>query len=166
MHFNFNKFYGPKNFHPATSYTDLLNTPLNDSTSPWQENQSLYWHPSIYRVTGSGDQKTYTRVNNLETSPYYRWNTQTSPETVAFPPEFRMIAYSNQDGAGAGGETGGNLLVECCNYVNVGEDEDCTTTVGNPLIFPKKKCDFLGLAFGKCLHLLRYHLNKSKSHIE
>lgn len=140
-------FYGPKNFHPATSYTDLLNTPFNDSTSPWQENQSLYWHPSIYRVTGSNGQKTYARVNNLDTSPYYRWNSQTSPETVAFPPEFRMIAYSNQEGAGSGGETGGNLLVECCNFINGGENEDCTTTLGNPLIFPKKKCDFLGLAF-------------------
>ena len=143
------QFYGPKNFHPATSYTDLLNTPLNDSTSPWQENQSLYWHPSIYRVTGPNGQETYTRVINLESSPYYRWNTQTSPETVAFPPEFRMIAHSDQNGADLGGETGGNLLVECCNLVD--GEEECTTTNGNPLTFPTTTCDFLGLAFGKCM---------------
>jgi len=60
-----------------------------------------------------------------------------------------MIAYSNEEGADSGGETGGNLLVECCDFVGNGEEkeEDCTTTVGNPLIFPTKKCDFLGLAF-------------------
>lgn len=77
----------------------------------------------------------------------YRWNTNTLPETVAFPPNFRMIAYSNQQGAQVGGETGGNLLVECCNYINGGEEENCSTTVGNPLIFPTNTCDFLGIAF-------------------
>merc|ERR1712232_1036101 len=120
-------------------------TKPKDSTSPWEENQSLYWHPSIYRVTETNGQKKYTRVSTLESSPYYRWNTNTPPQTVAFPPKFRMIAYSNQKGADVGGETGGNLLVECCNYV--GGEEDCTTTMGNPLIFPKTTCDFLGLAF-------------------
>lgn len=45
-----------------------------------------------------------------------------------------------------GGETGGNLLVECCNFNAMGE-EDCVTTNGNTLIFPTTTCDFLGLAF-------------------
>jgi len=142
-------FYGPQNFHPKTSYENLRDTKPQYSSSPWKENQSLYWHPSFYEVTESNGKKTYTRVSELESSPYYRWNTKTSPETVAFPPEFRMIAYSNQEGAEAGGETGGNLLVECCNYISSGEEEeeDCATTVGNPLIFPKTTCDFLGIAF-------------------
>ena len=55
-----------------------------------------------------------------------------------------MIAYSNQQGANQGGETGGNLFIECCNVS--GEDEQCTSTVGK-LEFPKKNCDFLGMAF-------------------
>ena len=151
----FIKFYGPKNIHPNTSYENLRDTKPKDSTSPWEENQSLYWHPSIYKVTEFSGQKKFTRVSNLKSSPYYRWNTNELPETVAFPPNFRMIAYSNQEGADSGGETGGNLLVECCDFVGNGEEkeEDCTTTVGNPLIFPTKKCDFLGLAFGTCLYL-------------
>ena len=36
-------FYGPKQLHPDTTYEDLVNTPPNYSTSPVEENQSLYW---------------------------------------------------------------------------------------------------------------------------
>jgi len=87
-------------------------------------------------------------VNDLDVSPYYRWDTSTFPETVAFPPGFRMISYSDNDGIFNGGEDGGDLglLVECCNYL-FGEREDCTETLGNPLIFPTTTCDSLGIAF-------------------
>mmetsp|Transcript_13683 Transcript_13683/g.19919 ORF Transcript_13683/g.19919 Transcript_13683/m.19919 type:complete len:512 (-) Transcript_13683:65-1600(-) len=141
-------FYGPENIHPSTTYADLRNTKPQYSSTPWIENQSLYWHPSIYQVTdASNGQKTYTRVNALESSPYYRWNTSTSPETVEFPASFRMIAYSDQVNAGMGGETSQNLFVECCNNVSVGEEEDCTTiSMGNPLVFPTRTCDHLGIA--------------------
>jgi len=136
-------FYGPQNFHPNTSYEDLRATKPQHSTTPWIENQSLYWHPSIYRVTKNpAGGKIYTRVSRLESSPYYRWNTSTKPATVEFPPGFRMIAYSNQERADVGGETGGNLLVECCN-----DGEACVTTSGNPLLFPRTRCGMMGLAF-------------------
>lgn len=36
-------FYGPQNFHPDTTYEDLLNTPPRFSSAPFVENQSLYW---------------------------------------------------------------------------------------------------------------------------
>ena len=36
-------FYGPQNFHPNTSYEDLRDTPPQFSSSPFVENQSLYW---------------------------------------------------------------------------------------------------------------------------
>jgi hypothetical protein len=36
-------FYGPMDFHPDTTYEDLLNTPPEHSSSPIIENQSLYW---------------------------------------------------------------------------------------------------------------------------
>ena len=58
-----------------------------------------------------------------------------------------MIAYSNQQNANIGGETGGNMFVECCNMVNGGEE--CTETIGD-IEFPTKACDFVGLAFGMC----------------
>lgn len=48
-------FYGPRSFHPSTTYEDLLSTPGSLNTSPFVENKSLYWHPaivSISRVTG------------------------------------------------------------------------------------------------------------------
>ena len=105
-------------------------------------------HPSIYEVaTGQGGTKTYTRLNNLNTSPYYRWDNSVLPRTEAFPPKFRMIAYSDQMGANVGGETGGNMFVECCN-VNAQGEESCTETTGG-VDFPKKDCSFLGMAFGK-----------------
>lgn len=136
-------FYGPQNFHPNTSYEDLRDTPAKFSSTPFVENQSLYWHPSIYRVTGSGTSQTYTRVNNLETSPYYRWDKSNAPEVVAFPPGFRMIAHSNDPGADAGGESGGNMLTECCDVGPNGE-EDCETW--GELHFPTRTCGFLGIA--------------------
>ncbi len=63
-----------------------------------------------------------------------------------------MIAYSNQEGASGGGETGGNMFVECCNFIGgeEEEEEDCVNTVGD-LIFPTQACDFVGLAFGMYL---------------
>ena len=70
-----------------------------------------------------------------------------------------MIAYSDQVGADEGGETGGNLLTECCD-IDAQGGESCTETTGG-VNFPKKDCSFLGLAFGKCLGFQRsyYHTN-------
>ena len=39
----FEQFYGPQNFHPNTSYGDLRATGSARSTTPFVENQSLYW---------------------------------------------------------------------------------------------------------------------------
>ena len=115
----------------------------------------------------SNGQNTYTRVNDLESSPYYRWNTSTSPETVEFPPGFRMIAYSDQMNAGMGGETSQNLFVECCDNIN--DEEDCKfTSEGNPLVFPTISCDFVGIAMGKLIGkiLSYYFANILFHHIE
>jgi hypothetical protein len=43
-------FYGPQQFHPQTTNEDLRNTDPRHSTSVFVENQSLYWHPTIYKV--------------------------------------------------------------------------------------------------------------------
>jgi len=130
-------FYGPRSIHPQLSWTDLVRTNPQFSTSPWNENQSLYWHPSIYQVQTHSDDntKTYTRVSNLYTSPYYRWDTTVQPKVEAFPKNFRMIAANTDKGANRGGEVGSNLFTECCNLPD--GDEDCQEWGG--LYFPKKK---------------------------
>jgi len=134
-------FYGPQNFHPNTSYDDIKNSTEYSSSTPFVENQSLYWHPSIYRMTKKKGKKTYTRVSDLDSSPYYRWDNSVSPKTEAFPPEFRMIAHSSDPRALLGGEWGKNLYVECCN-----DGFGCETIKGK-FEFPRKNCDMLGIAF-------------------
>lgn len=132
-------FYGPQNFHPQTSYEDIRDTPARFSSTPFVENQSLYWHPTFYEVVTNGDgSKTYTRFQGIETSPYYRWDNSALPRTEAFPPGFRMIAHSNDVGAN------GRMLTECCNMLS-GEEESCTEW-GDLFFPPNQTCDFLGIA--------------------
>eukprot|EP00537_Pseudo-nitzschia_pungens_P010281 CAMPEP_0172389320 /NCGR_PEP_ID=MMETSP1061-20121228/6230_1 /TAXON_ID=37318 /ORGANISM="Pseudo-nitzschia pungens, Strain cf. pungens" /LENGTH=502 /DNA_ID=CAMNT_0013119439 /DNA_START=241 /DNA_END=1749 /DNA_ORIENTATION=+ len=141
-------FYGPQNIHPRTNNGDLRDTAPNFSSSPWVENQSLYWHPSIYEVSTTDDgQKQYSLVSRLDTSAYYRWDNTVEPRTEAFPPNFRMIAFSNQEGADRQGDIGGSLLVECCQVLGPGEDDESCTTAMNSMVFPKERCDFLGIGF-------------------
>jgi len=135
-------FYGPLGFHPDTTYEDLINTPPELSTSPVEENQSLYWHPSIYEVTDNGDgTETFTRVSNLDSGPYYRWDNSVEPKTEAFPPAFRMIAGSDDNGA----NVGDNMFTECCDLNSDGEEESCQEW--DRLFFPERSCGFLGIAF-------------------
>lgn len=67
-----------------------------------------------------------------------------------------MITYSNQEGTDGIGDygKGGTLYVECCNFLNDifdgdEENEECDFAYGNPLVFPKQACDFLGIALSK-----------------
>ena len=106
-------------------------------------------HPTIFEViTDTNGVSTYTRASSLFSSPYYRWDNSVEPKTEAFPPGFRMIASSNDAGANNGGESGGNMMVECCQ-TDGPEDEDCEFWPF--MTFPQKNCDFLGIAFGKSL---------------
>ena len=139
-------FYGPRSFHPSTTYNDLITTPDFMNTSPYVENKSLYWHPSIYRVDSTG---LHTRVDNLEFGPYYRWDKSVSPVVEPFPPGFRMIAASNDPGANGGDEEDGfvAMFTECCNFV--GGEESCNGYWEGELFFPNRNCDFLGFALGE-----------------
>ena len=141
-------FYGPLEFHANTTYNDLINviqTP-SLSTSPFVENQSLYWHPSIYQVAENGNgTETYTRLSDLESSPYYRWDKSVQPLVEAFPEGFRMIAGTTDANSNNGGETGANMLTECCDYDANGM-EDCQSW--DRLHFPSRSCAFVGIAFG------------------
>ena len=88
--------------------------------------------------------KTYTRVNKLKTTAYYRWDNSVLPRTEAFPPGFRMIAVSDD-----------NVRMERCNYDSSGR-EDCRglETLGG-IDFPEEDYAFVGIAMGKreCLHV-------------
>ena len=119
------------------------------------ENQSLYWHPTIYEVTtdaNTGD-TIYTRAPLIEMSPYYRWHNSVLPRTEAFPPGFRMIAHSDDLGANLTGDReGGNLIVECCNYVddpNLPEPDEVCTETWDKLDFPTTSCASMGIGFGE-----------------
>ena len=58
------------------------------------------------------------------------------PRTEAFPPDFRMIAFSDD-----------NVMMECCNHNFLG-GEVCSETWGG-IDFPEEDCDFVGIAMGK-----------------
>merc|ERR1719510_2263169 len=133
-------FYGPLHLHPNTTYNDLITTPPQYSTSPVEENQSSYWHPSIYRRSRSnGEDAKFELVTDLEVGPYYRWDNSVSPPTQAYPPGFRMIAhYPNAD---PGAE--GRMMTECCSYT---EDDDESCEEWKFLHFPERNCDFVGIA--------------------
>ena len=111
--------------------------------------QILQKHPSIYEVTDNSDgTQTYTRVSQLESSPYYRWDNSVLPKTQAFPPGFRMIASTDDQGSDNGGERGGNMFTECCQLSGGGEN--CVSW--ERLNFPSRNCDFLGIAFGEFIY--------------
>jgi len=151
-------FYGPKVFHPSTTYEDLINTPNSQSTSPVNENKSLYWHPSFYQVVGG----TYNRVSNLDSSPYYRWDksvvslydqdaNKEYPAVEAFPPGFRMIAASTDigaDGCGLDGECTEDsmhaMFTEGCNYSN-NDEEQCVSYDGQ-FVLPTQAYAFVGIS--------------------
>ena len=143
-------FYGPQNFHPNTSYEDIRDTNPRYSSSPVEENQSLYWHPAIYEVVENNDgSNTYTRVSNLDSSTYYRWHN--NEETQAFPPGFRMIADANDLPASVHGQTRDNMPIrtECCNFD--GDDQlnaEETCEFFDTVVLPdNRRCDDLGIAF-------------------
>ena len=76
----------------------------------------------------------YSRIHNLETSPYYRWDNSVLPRTETFPQGFCLIVYSNN-----------NLFLECCDILN--GEESCKDKVGGAN-FTEENCDFDGMGLG------------------
>ncbi|KAL7530937.1 hypothetical protein ACHAWF_003572 [Thalassiosira exigua] len=79
-------FYGPLLLHPSVTFDDLHASDPTLSSGNIEENQSLYWHPAVYHVTGDGSK---TLQESEMTTVYYVW---VPGSTRAFPPGFRMIA--------------------------------------------------------------------------
>ena len=73
---------------PETTYYDLRNADGN--TGNVEENKSLYWHPTVYRVETNNDgSTTYKKSDIYLTSAYYIW---TTGQAIAFPDGFKMVA--------------------------------------------------------------------------
>lgn len=100
----------------------LLSTPVSENTGNVEENKSLYWHPTVYKVKDG----VYTRAEMAQSSVYYIWETGL---TTAFPAGFRMIGGFQDQGA----------LAECVNPSPC-DPGDCET---ENTFFPSTKCDEL-----------------------
>lgn len=84
-------FYGATVARPETTYQDLRSAYGGTGTAV--ENQSLYWHPTIYKVDPDGTKRL---VNMYIGSAYYIW---TPGVTRAFPNGFKMIAFAPESEA-------------------------------------------------------------------
>lgn len=85
-------FYGPPMVHPAVSYQELRGNDPKKTSGNVEENQSLYWHPTIYRVH---EDDTKTIVEPDWVTIYYAYSAHGN--TTAFPKGFRMIGQSSTD---------------------------------------------------------------------
>mmetsp|Transcript_6632 Transcript_6632/g.7709 ORF Transcript_6632/g.7709 Transcript_6632/m.7709 type:complete len:528 (+) Transcript_6632:87-1670(+) len=136
-------FYGPQQFHPDTTNEDLRTSDPNFSTSKFVENQSLYWHPSIYRVDtdAATGEKTYELAEVSFAGPYYRWDKDApSPTVEPFPKGFQMIAGFPVDGKV---EDGVNLFSECLCPKDCTRSDGCETESD---LFPADACGEMGIA--------------------
>ncbi len=131
-------FYGPMELHPDTSYDDLLAAESSLSTSEVVENKSLYWHPTVYEYEVNASPRVYKRVFTKATT-YYRWDNSVQPLTEEFPPGFRYIVSSTDQG-----QPMFNMYSECCIYP--GGVQDCRIESG--LNFPDRPCVHLDIVLG------------------
>ena len=134
-------FYGPQLFHPNTTAEDLRNSDPRFSTSVFEENKSLYWHPAIYKVgkdLATGE-PTYELADIAFSGPYYRWDKDApGPKVEAFPPGFQMIAGMDPSLEGL------NLFSEClCPKPCARADGLCESESD---FFPSDACGEMGIA--------------------
>merc|ERR1719197_2342094 len=134
-------FYGPQLFHPTTTPADLRASDPRYSTSPWVENKSLYWHPTIYKVgqDAATGQPTYELAEISFSGPYYRWDKSApAPAVEAFPPGFQMIAGMDPNLEGV------ELFSEClCERPCTRSDGLCDSDSD---FFPSSACGEMGIS--------------------
>jgi hypothetical protein len=134
-------FYGPQLFHPRTTPEDLRNSDPRFSTSPWEENKSLYWHPTIYKVgqDPATGEPTYEIAEVSFSGPYYRWDRDApAPRVEAFPKGFQMIAGMDPNTPGL------DLFSEClCPTPCQRADGLCESDSD---FFPSDACGMMGIA--------------------
>lgn len=134
-------FYGPQLFHPRTTNEDLRNSDSKFSTSVFEENKSLYWHPTIYKVgmDPATGEPTYELAEVSFAGPYYRWDRDAPPPKVeAFPKDFQMIAGNDPTLEGL------NLFSEClCPRSCERTDGLCES---KSTFFPSDACGEMGIS--------------------
>jgi len=134
-------FYGPQLFHPSTTNEDLRNSDPRFSTSVYEENKSLYWHPTIYKVgeDPTTSEPTYEIVDISFSCPYYRWDRDApAPAVEAFPEGFQMIAGMDPTLPGL------NLFSGCeCERPCTRDDGLCESDSD---FFPSDACGEMGIA--------------------
>jgi len=134
-------FYGPQLFHPKTTNEDLRNSDPRFSTSVFEENKSLYWHPTIYKVgmDPATGELTYELAEISFSGPYYRWDRDAPPPKVeAFPKDFQMIAGNDPTLEGL------NLFSEClCSKSCERTDGLCESESD---VFPSDACGEMGIS--------------------
>lgn len=123
-------FYGPPLVSPSVTTEDLLATDLSEHSGLVEENKSLYWHPSIYRVSSDG---VFTLDDIYYASVYYFWDTRSRKQTQAFPKGFRMIASDRA------------AFTECVvgNFKPCTRPDGCAIPEGVTTFFPSQACDML-----------------------
>lgn len=122
-------FYGAAaSLRPSTGYDELRAACGNSGNV--DDNKSLYWHPTIYKVSKlGGGRKIYDAVPISFASAYYVWRTG---ETRAFPDGFQMIARQS---------SGAKARVKFdCNGPSKCErgQADCSTPSQCPVTTPKE----------------------------
>ena len=121
-------FYGPPLLSPSVTTEDLLESESSAHSGLVEENKSLYWHPSIYRVSSDG---LFTLDEIYYFSVYYFWDT--NEITEAFPKGFRMIASDRE------------AFTECVvgDFKPCTRTDGCTIPEGATTFFPSQACDML-----------------------
>jgi len=138
-------FYGPPKIHPAVTYEELRSTtdatPFEATSGNVLENQSLYWHPTFYRVLDDGTREI---TEPDWTTVYYAFN---KGETKAFPEGFRMIA---RPGAGLRFSCYGTKSEKKDDTKEIYYENDSADDTANP--FPAEACAELAtsLVFPSC----------------
>ena len=134
-------FYGAPALWSNTTYEDLRSFHPYQVSGNIEENHSLYWHPSIYRVVSTeaddGDNSTlYYELQETELSVYYVWDPRID-DLRTFVPGFTMIAggrnkiHENAD-----------FRYECERF---GDDEEESLTSSET--FPMESCEGPGTEF-------------------
>lgn len=119
----------------------------NGNSGNVEENKSLYWHPTVYRVENG----IYKKADIYFSSAYYIW---TTGEATAFPDGFKMVAGRN-------GVPEARVNFECVG---------CEENIENECIyteFPGEECEELevSMAFPTCWDGENIDSNDHMSHV-
>ena len=130
---------------PETTYADMR--AADGNTGNVEENKSLYWHPTVYRV----EDGIYKKAEMYLTSAYYIW---TTGEATAFPDGFKMVA-------GFDGIAEARASFECVGC-EADDEEECIYTV-----FPEESCVELevSMAFPTCWDGVNIDSEDHMSHV-